>query len=107
MQKKKIKIKKWSNLLRCIAQLLFLGLVWEIESLAHSDSVPRETKGNNQCCVYFMYSTDTGQLQQIASLVLASTSVIRAVPFAPTAEKVEEGVLSAWMLPASWVKSNL
>lgn len=90
-----------------VAQLLFLGQVWEIESLAHSDSVPKETKGNNQCCVYFTYSTDTGQRQQIASLVPASTSVIRAVPFAPTAKKVGEGVPSAWMSPAPWVKCNL
>lgn len=88
-----------------VAELLFLGQVWEITSLPYSDSWSRPKA--IIICVYFMYSADTGQLQQIASLVPASISVIRAAPLAPTTEKVGERASNEWLSSIPWVKSNL
>lgn len=88
-----------------VAVPLFLDQVWEITSLPYSDSWSRPKAIIS--CVYLMYSADTGQLQQIASLVPASISVIRAVPLAPTTEKVGERASNSWLSSIPWVKSNL
>lgn len=87
--------------------VLFLGRVCEITSPPLRLCPEAGQNGNNRWCEYLMYSANTGQLQQIASLVPSAPSVIRAAPFAPASEKVGKEARNPWISPTPWVKSNL